>query len=168
MAGTGADHIQKLRDSGATEEEIQQWKTSSKEKLVEAGFNKTQITEYFGGGPVKYDSIDEGVREGFKTSITGAELPEDENVNMVTAFQRGLSGGITGILKNKEAPLGIGQDEAIWDQIAFGLGEMLSDAPVSIPSFVVGTVPGVKGGGAIGAAGGGAIGSVVPGAGTAG
>lgn len=160
---SGVEEIKKLEEGGFSPSEINAWKLDTSKRLAAGGFSNADIDKYFGvEAPlaVNYSSVDDIVTAGFKATNIGGEVPEDENVSALQAFRRGTESSISGMILRGQAGVGIGNDEAIWDQISFGLGEFLGDLPVSIPSFIAGAIPGAAAGAPTGAAVGAGIGGL--------
>ncbi len=150
---SGAEDIIKLREKGATEVEIAAWEQNRRSQLQAKGATAEEIDDYFGVGPIDFEADDKGVR----TRIAEAKAPtaeggEVKDVTFLEALDLGFQGSISGLAKSGKLPeKQLSRAASLWDKITVAVGQVVGDAPVSIPAFFAGVGPGA----AVGAAAGG-------------
>lgn len=174
---TGQERIARLRELGASDDEITAWMESTSGKLREKGATDAEIASYWGRGALNMAAVDEYVkRQTEQPDADGVVQPEEtarRAKGLIDAFRAGEQQSVTGLARRGRLPdIAVSEDQNIGLHIASALGTLAGDIPVVVPAFIAGAKPGaviggVAGGGAsrnpAGAAAGAAAGGLMSG-----
>lgn len=163
----GQQELNKLREAGFSDTEINSWRQETQTELFDAGFTQKEIDDYFGVkepdmGPTReyfkanLEKHQAEKAEKQKTQAIDTSVPALPANDWIEAVGAGWQMSVTGLLQNQKNPDFVMPEDA---PTAARIVSQVSTLAGDLPAMVAGWV---GGGAAMGAAG-----SVVPVAGTA-
>lgn len=163
MAGEGLDEENTLREGGASEEMISQWKDDTRRTLVEGGAEPKVIDEYFG---VKNPDMG-STKKYFEKNLAALKAEKAEKVSTTSAvpqkqahpadgfielMEAGWQSSVLGLMVRGQAPDVLKPEHAgMFANIASAIPQLAGDMPAMVLGAAMGGNVGAAGGALAGA-----------------
>jgi hypothetical protein len=143
---SGAQEMQKLREAGFSDDELQKWQTQRAVELRDAGFGQDEINTYF-GMPTPNDKV---IADNVKANSKHYEHDGPNSpLGFFDSIKAGLQSSVTGLAARGKLPDSQMTGEEPWySRVASSGAQMVGDAPF----MLLGGLTGATIGGAAGAA----------------
>lgn len=133
---------QTLRQAGFNDQEVSQWKSDTAQSLQGAGFQRSEITAYFGGPQAEPTDLTPQVHENLKAHLA-ERTPEGGGpataTDFIDAFWAGLEGSSGGLVARGKLPdTQMPPDPTLMMKIAAASGQMAGDVPAMFAGGIIG------------------------------
>ena len=146
----GAAEIQRLKSAGFSDAEINDWLVDQRQTMSSAGFAAPEIDKYFGRKEPELTETRKYIEQtvatpffGGMSDVSASMMPEGvglidmtpreaqpQEVDFVTALNRGFGASVTGIQIRKRMPEELSPEEAKFaNRIAYLVGQTVGDLP---------------------------------------
>lgn len=139
---TGLEEIQRAREAGFSDQEIEDHITSEKSKAQEAGFSPAEVDVYYGRPPFEDAPVRALLTENHKTATTPqgeGKTPPKPITNFVEALEAGLQMSVSGLIVRGKAPdFAVTEDTPRSSRIAANVTSLAGDVPAMVGGYLAG------------------------------
>lgn len=139
---TGLEEIQRAREAGFSDQEIEDHITSEKSKAQEAGFSPAEVDAYYGRPPFEDAPVRALLTENHKTATNPqgeGKTPSKPITNFVEALEAGLQMSVSGLIARGKAPdFAITEDTPRSSRIAANVTSLAGDVPAMVGGYLAG------------------------------
>lgn len=174
----GILEMDKLRAANFSSDDLSSWRQEKELQLRSAGFQDTEISDYFGESVADFSGAEKLINDNLKkrkslipssgvedVELSGGPIKEDEvreADSFISALESGFDISVSGLIAQGKPDVVLSENAPMFYRIASGVGTLAGDIPAMVAGSLSGSAAGAAAGSAVpivGTVAGGAVGA---------